>query len=113
MLRAENTALRLTMLDVATSDNSDSNDHGSPLSALLHLLLKPTATAAEVTAAVRCMLGLARVGSCNVMCCAKLAPADERIKRDIGGLRIPILACDEQERVAQRSRARGGGMERV
>ncbi len=45
-LRAEDPALRLTTLDVAASDNSNSDDYSNALSALRRLLLAPPAAPA-------------------------------------------------------------------
>jgi hypothetical protein len=47
-LRAEDPALRLTTLDVAASDDSDSDDYSGVLSALWRMLLAPSAAAAAL-----------------------------------------------------------------
>jgi hypothetical protein len=71
------------MLDVAASDDSDSDDKTNTLSALQHLLLPPSAAAAEAMAAARCMLGSARLGPLNVLRFAKRRRTSVS-QRDIG-----------------------------
>jgi hypothetical protein len=99
-LRAEDPALRLTTLDVAATDNSDSDNYSNALSALQRLLLAPSAVAAALprretavvvrggvecvtrlqNAPARCVLGSARIGSLDALRFAKLALADKRIE---------------------------------